>query len=46
MSVQATEVAVVEPAAGEKAAPSRRKFLNGAAVTAAGATAVLAAPNV
>ena len=46
MSVQATEVAVVEPAAGEKAAPSRRKFLTGAAVTAAGATAVLAAPNV
>jgi TRAP-type mannitol/chloroaromatic compound transport system substrate-binding protein len=44
--VQATEVAVVEPAAGEKAAPSRRKFLTGAAVTAAGATAVLAAPNV
>jgi TRAP-type mannitol/chloroaromatic compound transport system substrate-binding protein len=46
MSVQATEVAVVEPAAGEKAAPSRRKFLTGAAATAAGATAVLAAPNV
>jgi TRAP-type mannitol/chloroaromatic compound transport system substrate-binding protein len=46
MSVQATEVAVVEPAAGEKAVPSRRKFLTGAAVTAAGATAVLAAPNV
>jgi TRAP-type mannitol/chloroaromatic compound transport system substrate-binding protein len=46
MSVQATEVAVVEPAAGEKAVPSRRKFLTGAAVTAAGATAMLAAPNV
>jgi TRAP-type mannitol/chloroaromatic compound transport system substrate-binding protein len=46
MSVQATDDAVVEPATGEKAAPSRRKFLTGAAVTAAGATAVLAAPNV
>ena len=30
----------------EKPAPSRRKFLTGAAATAAGATAVLAAPNV
>ena len=30
----------------EKPAPSRRKFLTGAAATAAGATAALAAPNV
>jgi TRAP-type mannitol/chloroaromatic compound transport system substrate-binding protein len=44
MSVQATEVA--EPATGEKAVPSRRKFLTGAAVATAGATAMIAAPNI
>jgi TRAP-type mannitol/chloroaromatic compound transport system substrate-binding protein len=44
ISVQATEVAVAEPATGEK--PSRRKFLTGAAVATAGATAMIAAPNI
>jgi TRAP-type mannitol/chloroaromatic compound transport system substrate-binding protein len=40
-----TELAT--PATNEPAAaPSRRKFLKGAAVTAAGATAALAAPNI
>jgi TRAP-type mannitol/chloroaromatic compound transport system substrate-binding protein len=46
LSVQATEVAVAEPASGEKAMPSRRKFLTGAAAATAGATAMIAAPNI
>ncbi len=46
MSVQRPAIAVAEPAVGEKATPSRRKFLTGAAVATAGATAMIAAPNI
>jgi TRAP-type mannitol/chloroaromatic compound transport system substrate-binding protein len=45
-NVSVQRPAVAEPAAGEKASPSRRKFLTGAAAVSAGATAMIAAPNV
>jgi TRAP-type mannitol/chloroaromatic compound transport system substrate-binding protein len=40
------EPAVAEPVVAEKETPSRRKFLTGAAVATAGATAMIAAPNI
>jgi TRAP-type mannitol/chloroaromatic compound transport system substrate-binding protein len=45
-AVDAAEPAVAEPVVAEKETPSRRKFLKGAAIAGAGATAMIAAPNI